>query len=166
MTDSQDVTVPTAKRPSPGKLGLWFARAPKYLYHAGLGRLMTRRFVLVEHTGRKTGIARETVLEVIRRNQTSLDVAAAHGPTSDWYRNLRATPEVRISTGKLRSVPALAETLDADVARTVFEVYSREHPRAAKFLSKAVGLPMGDAEAMASTVQLVRLSLTGRQATI
>jgi deazaflavin-dependent oxidoreductase (nitroreductase family) len=159
MSHPDRMTYSTPKRTGPGKLGLWFARAPRHLYHTGLGRLLTGRFVLVEHVGRKTGILRETVLEVMRRDDTTLDVAAAHGPTSDWYRNLQADPNVRVSTGPLRRVPAQAATVDLETAGEVFARYAQDHARAAKFLAKAFDIPTGDPAMMARTIPLVRITL-------
>ncbi len=158
MTETNHVT-PTIDRKPSGRVARWFAGAPKHLYHARLGRLLGRRFVLLEHTGRRSGLIRETVLEVIRRDDVSFDVVAAHGPTSDWYRNLVATPAVRVSTGAKYRVAAVAATVNVDTARAVFTDYARDHPRAARFLSKALGLPAEDPEQMARAFPVVRITL-------
>lgn len=146
-------------RPPPGPLGRWLARAPRYLYRIGLGRLLGRRFVMVEHIGRRTGLARQTVLEVVRHDPTSIDVAAAWGERSDWYRNLQATPQARISTGPLRGEPAVASVVDREEAASVFGDYAEAHPRAARALAKALGLPFDDSPALAAAVPLVRFTL-------
>ena len=41
-------------------------RLPIWLYHSHLGWLLGTRFVLLTHTGRKSGLSRQTVLEVVR----------------------------------------------------------------------------------------------------
>lgn len=158
VTRSDNLTHTTPQRASRSGLGLWFARAPRHLYHARLGWILTRRFVLIEHVGRKTGRARETVLEVIHRDDASLYVAAAHGPTSDWYRNLAENQHVRVSTGRLRRVPAIAAPVDEEEARDLFARYAREHAVSARFLAKALDIPTGDPRIMAATIPLVRIN--------
>lgn len=140
-----------------GPIGRVLARAPRHLYRLGLGRLLGRRFVLIEHTGRKTGRTREAVVEVVRHDPASLDVAAAWGGRSDWYRNLVATPAALVSTGALRRRPAVASIVEVGDAATVFAAYARDHPWAARTLAKTFGLPVDDPVRMAEAVPLVRL---------
>lgn len=134
------------------------ARAPRYLYRLGLGRMLGRRFVLLEHRGRRTGATRQTVLEVIEREDTSLLIAAAWGPGSDWYRNVVADPAVVVSSGSLREASAQASVLAKPDAARVFDRYATAHPKAARALATAFQLPFGDASAMADMVPVVRLS--------
>jgi deazaflavin-dependent oxidoreductase (nitroreductase family) len=148
-------------RGPPGKLGRWFARLPRYLCKARLGRLLGRRFVYFEHTGRTTGLTRETVVEVIRHDAASVDVAAAWGEKADWYRNVVADPSVRLSTGPLRLVPATASVLSEEDAASVFAAYSAAHPRSAKMLRKTLGLPLDDPATMAGAVPVERFTLGG-----
>jgi deazaflavin-dependent oxidoreductase (nitroreductase family) len=147
-------------RKEPGPVGRWFFRAPVYLYRLGLGGLMGRRMVMIEHTGRTSGLPRQTVLESVRYDEDSIDVAAAWGTKSDWYRNLEAEPQLKLSSGRLKGVPATASVLDEATAESVFAAYSADHPKAADALSKTVGLPLHDSAQMASTVPLVRLTLS------
>ncbi len=139
-------------------MGRWLARAPRYVYKARLGRLLGRRFVLLEHTGRRSGLPRETVLEVVRHDDASLDVAAAWGRGSDWFRNLEADSAVHVSTGPRRRVAGTAAVQSSDEATAVFAGYARAHPRAARALAAALGLPLGDPTAMAASVPLVRIT--------
>jgi hypothetical protein len=44
----------------------WLVRAPVWLYRARLGILLGPRFVMLEHTGRKSGARRYVVLEVVQ----------------------------------------------------------------------------------------------------
>ena len=115
--------------------------------------------MLLEHTGRNSGQPRSTVLEAIRHDEESVDVAAAWGTQSDWYRNTRKHPAVLISTGRRQHHPAIASVVAPDEAVKVFADYATSHPRAAKALAKAFDLPFDAPEAMAETVPIVRLSL-------
>ena len=157
------MTHATNERKPPTGVGRWFARAPRYFYRVGLGRLLGKRFVLIEHTGRRSGLARQTVLEVIQRESDALYVAAAWGTGSDWFKNILAHSTLRISSGNLHNVTTEATVLDHQSAVTVLERYATEHTTAARGLAKAFKLPFNDAEAMATTVPIVRLSIDERQ---
>ena len=41
-------------------------RAPVWLYRLGLGGLFGKRMLLLNHTGRKSGLPRQAVLEVVQ----------------------------------------------------------------------------------------------------
>jgi deazaflavin-dependent oxidoreductase (nitroreductase family) len=80
------------------KSALWyFFRAPVYLYRWRLGWLLGRRCLLLTHTGRSTGLRRETVLEVVeyRKEGPEVVVVNGFGPDSDWLRNIEAKPGVQ-----------------------------------------------------------------------
>jgi len=149
---------PNQRKPL-GPIARWLAKGPRYLYTMRLGRLLGRRLVLLHHTGRTTGLPRQTVLEVVRHDDTSLDVAAGWGRNSDWYKNLTVQPKIYVDTGPLREVPAIASHVDPATAADVFADYAERHPRAARTLAKTFALPLHDPAAMAATVPLVRLSL-------
>ena len=149
---------PILRKP-PSGLTLWFLKAPRYLYKAHLGWVFGNRFALLEHTGRFSGDTHQTVLEVIRHDDRTIDLAAAWGPKSDWFRNVQASPTVRISMGRLRDRPATATVADDLTAAEAFGSYTDAHPRAAQALSKSLGLPLGDPKAMAASVPLVRITL-------
>ncbi len=149
---------PRIRRPRPGRLGRWLARAPSYLFRLGLGWLLGRRFLLLEHIGRTTGLPRETVLEVIRREDDAVFVAAAWGAQSDWLRNVVANPAVRVSTGRLKRRRARALVVTPEAAAEIFRRYAEDHPKAARALASTLGLPLDDPDAMARTVPVVRLA--------
>lgn len=156
MTYAPNLRVP------PHGLSRWFARAPRYLYRIGLGRLLGRRLVLLEHRGRRTGVTRQTVLEVVEADSTSLLVAAAWGERSDWFQNLKADASAFISIGRVRHASATAAVLAKADAIGVFERYDANHTTAARGLAKAFHLPFGDATAMADLIPVVRLSFDQR----
>lgn len=146
-------------RKEPGPAGRWFFRAPIYVYRLGLGGLLGRRMVLIEHTGRTSGLPRQTVLESVRYDDDSIDVAAAWGTKSDWYRNLEAEPRLKVSSGRMKGAPATSSVLDEKTAESVFTEYTEAHPKSAQALGKTFGLPFDDAAQMAAAVPLVRLTI-------
>ena len=104
-----------------GFLRLLF-RAPVYLYRWHLGWLLGHRFLLLIHVGRRTGLRRETVLEVLeyRKEASEAVVMSGFGHNSDWLRNIEATPEEEIVIDSRRFVAShrfLAEQEAVEVIR-------------------------------------------------
>ena len=121
---------------------------PLLLYQAHLGGVLGGRFVLIRHTGRVTGLPRQTVVEVVRLDPGTgaVTVASGLGPRADWYRNLHAHPEATIQlvtlTQRVRAAPlADAEAGDAMVT------YARRHLRAARAVAHFMGLRVDGTEA-------------------
>lgn len=134
-------------KPPRGLVRLAF-RLPIWLYRMKLGRLLGRRFLLLEHTGRKSGKTRQTVLEVVRydkANETYV-VAVGFGTRSDWYQNILANPLVTIDSGGHRT-QAIAEPLTPEAAEEEFVVYSRRYPGLMKELTRVIGYRLDGTEA-------------------
>lgn len=118
-------------------------RAPLGLYRAGLGWVLGRRFLRLEHTGRRSGARREAVLEVAGEIGGSPVVVSGYGTASDWYRNVVADPRVGVTWGR-RSFPAEARRLDPAEAGEVLRRYRDDHPRAAAVLGDRLGVSLVD----------------------
>jgi len=109
----------------------WIVRAPVWLYRARLGFVFGSRLLMLEHTGRKTGIRRYVVLEAVDHpNPRSYVVAAGFGDRAQWLRNVRASPRVRVYTGARRPVVATARPLTSEETAAALTAYARRHPRA------------------------------------
>ncbi len=149
-------------RRRPRGLLRWLARLPITLYRLRLGWLFGRRFLLLHHVGRKTGLPRRVVLEVVEHDPLSGSyvVAAAWGPRADWLRNLEAHPQASIEVG-LRRVEVVAQRLDQEQAERVFREYARRYPFALRILSRVMGYQVRgtqeDIRQLAALVPLVRL---------
>jgi deazaflavin-dependent oxidoreductase (nitroreductase family) len=78
-----------------------FFRVPVYLYRWGLGWLFGHRLLLLTHTGRRTGLRRQTALEVVDYRMPGPEVVVVNGfgPGSDWVRNIEATPGEEVDIG-------------------------------------------------------------------
>ncbi len=140
------------------------ARAPIVLYRLRLGFLLGHRLLLVQHTGRVTGRSHLVVLEVVARpGPGRYVVAAGLGARSDWYRNVIATPAVRVSVGKERGVPGRATALSQDRSVAVLDGYGREHRLAWRVLAPLLGRLLGAASTTAGEfsqrIPLVELDL-------
>jgi deazaflavin-dependent oxidoreductase (nitroreductase family) len=88
-------------RPARTRLGRALVRAPVWLYRVGLGGLLGGRFLLLTHTGRRSGRRRRVVLEVVGRHEPSggFLVASGYGARSQWFRNIPEDPRVRFQVG-------------------------------------------------------------------
>ena len=117
-----------------------FFRMPIYFYRLGLGGLMGKRFLLLNHTGRKSGKARQTVLEVVNYDQAAdtYYVASGFGQKSDWYQNILVHPKVDIQVG-WRKMRVTAVPLNPESSGAAMVDYARRHPTAAKNLGKIIG---------------------------
>lgn len=128
--------VANVKRPSRG-FKRWLFRAPIWLYKAGLGGLMGKRFLLLNHVGRVSGLPRQAVVEVANydsANETYL-IASGWGKTADWYKNLLKTPEITIQVG-WRKMAVTAVPLTPEQSGDAMVTYARRYPMAARTLMK------------------------------
>ncbi len=114
-------------------------RAPILLYRMYLGFLLGKRFVYLEHRGRRSGIIRRVVIEVVDYDPRgkSVVVMAAWGEKADWYENILADPHVTITVGSKR-YRAIARMLSKDEAKAHLQVYAKRHPAAFKELDVLV----------------------------
>lgn len=115
-------------------------RLPIWLYRMGLGCLLGKRFVCLTHTGRNSGLPRQTVLEVVRfeAETSACVVAAGFGVRSDWVRNVTKDPNVVFTIGRLRK-NGIAEKLDAQTVGSELLNYARLHPLTWHELSHFMG---------------------------
>ena len=125
---------------------LW--RAPIWFYKVGLGWLFGKRFLLLNHIGRKSGKARQAVLEVVRydKETNTYYVASGFGEKSDWYQNVMHTPDVTIQVGGKRYTTR-AMRLPLEEAEEEMLSYGRHHPTAIKNLAGLLGYPVDGTEA-------------------
>ena len=115
----------------------WALRAPRWLYHIGLGWVLGERFLMLSYVGRRSGLRRETVIEVIGHDKEKdiYFVASGWGTRSDWYRSILANPAVSIQVGK-RRFDARAQTLDLEESVQRLSAYASKHPAAFHELSR------------------------------
>ncbi|QOV34529.1 nitroreductase family deazaflavin-dependent oxidoreductase [Streptomyces ferrugineus] len=118
------------------------ARLPILLFRAGLGPVFGKRFLLLHHTGRVTGLDRMVALEVVFYEPAyrSWTVASCFGPEADWYQNLREEPKTLIQFGN-RPYAVTAHFLPPDEGAEVMVGYGHRHPRTARRLCAFMGLP-------------------------
>ena len=110
-----------------------FFRAPIWLYRLGFGWMFGERFLLLNHIGRKTGLPRQAVLEVVRHDKETdtYVVCVGFGKKSSWYQNLLKTPEVSIQVGR-RKLDVRAEQLSPQEGGEAFADFCERYPGEAK----------------------------------
>ena len=124
----------TQKKPT-GILRTLF-RVPILLYRLNLGFLLGGRFLLLTHTGRKSGIARQVVIEVVDhdRETGAYYVAAAWRKKADWYLNILQNPRVKVQVGN-RQFETEANQMSEKEAELILWDYALRHPFAMRELS-------------------------------
>jgi deazaflavin-dependent oxidoreductase (nitroreductase family) len=131
-----------------GALRLAF-RLPIYLYRFNLGWILGHRALLPVHQGRRSGLLRETVLEVVLYDPATREsmVLSGWGQKADWYRNIEATPALEVRTGGQRYLPE-QRFLAPEENHAVIAEYGRRHPLAFRIFARAFGYPLDGTEAM------------------
>jgi deazaflavin-dependent oxidoreductase (nitroreductase family) len=134
-------------------------RIPIWLYRLGLGRLLGHRLLLIIHRGRKSGLLRAAVVEVVRYDKRTGEcvVMAGWRGTTDWYRNIRAEPALEIRIGGDRFVPQ-QRFLSPDESEAELRAYVDKHPWIArKVLANAFGFQLdGTEESWRAAVEFFR----------
>ncbi len=131
----------------PSGLARLFYRLPIWLFRLHLGWLAMGRFLLLTHIGRKSGLPRQVVLEVLQHDTTSdtYYVLAGWGTQSDWVKNIEKTPQVTIHVG-LRQLSVLAQHLSADEAEAKVLDYARRNPLLIRVLPRLMGYRIDGSE--------------------
>jgi deazaflavin-dependent oxidoreductase (nitroreductase family) len=133
--------VPALLRDRRAPLVRLLLRLPIGLYRLGLGWLLGHQFLLLTHAGRRTGRVRQTALKVLRYDPETGEsvVAAAWGPTADWYRNVRARPALAVRTAHDRFVPE-QRLLPPAEAFAVFDAWARRQRWFARLMLGQIGV--------------------------
>lgn len=148
-------------RPSPLLAKLF--SFPTTLYRIGLGWSLGWRFLALTHRGRKSGLTRRTVLEVISFDPVTKEsvVVSAYGTAADWYQNVQTEPAQRVQTGRLDYAPT-QRFLDVEDRMATAERFCREHPWEAKLIPRvlpAVGAELPSKSAASSADILASLPM-------
>lgn len=135
-------------------------RIHQRLYSSGLGWVVGWIILLLEHTGRRSGVRHATPLqyEII---DGLYYVGAARGTKADWYRNILVNPQVRVRVGRL-AFEGWAEPISEPAQVIAFLKYRfKRHPIIMGLMMKMHKLPMHPSDAqlegLAKTLAIVIL---------
>ena len=124
------------KPPTGIQAKLW--RMPIYFYKIGLGGLFGERFLLLTHIGRKSGLPRKAVLEIIHKDRENYYIVSGFGEKSQWFKNLTQTPKIQFQVGR-KKYETTAKRLSVSSATEILQAYAKAHPRALEQLAKLMG---------------------------
>jgi deazaflavin-dependent oxidoreductase (nitroreductase family) len=122
-------------------------RLPIWLFRMHLGWMLGNRFLLLTHTGRNSGLPRQTFLEVLQHEKTSdaYYVLSGWGEKADWLRNVEKTPAVIITVDR-RQLHARAERLGSEEAERAILAYAKRNPLAIRVLPRLMGYRLDGSE--------------------
>ena len=129
-------------RQQPGRAALVVLRLPLVLYRHGWGWLLGNTFMLLVHAGRRTGQPHLMTAMVMRYDPGTREVVifSGWGPTSDWVRNIRSRPALRVETGRVTFTPQ-HRFLSQDESVAVAADFVRAHPYRVRLASRILGWP-------------------------
>ena len=113
----------------PSRMLRFGLRLPIWLYRLNLGWLLGDRFLMLTHTGTKSGLRRQTVIEVVQYDKQSdtFYVVSGWGERSDWYQNVRKSPTVTVHIGA-RKFRANAKFIPLAEEIKIMETCAHDHP--------------------------------------
>ena len=154
----------TVAKPTPRGLLRFVLRLPVVLYRLRLGWMLSRRFLLLIHTGRKSGVQHETVLEVLRYDRWTQRciIASGWGEKAQWFRNVVVNDQVRYTLGA-RERAGVVNRLSVEDGERELREYGKRHPTSLRKLAQLMigeKFDGGDEEYrnLASRVPLLELS--------
>ena len=126
----------------PGRLALAVFRLPLVLYRHGWGWLLGTTFMLLVHAGRRTGQPHLMTAMVMRWNPSTREVVifSGWGPNSDWVRNLRVRPALRVEVGRESYTPQ-HRFLSEDESVAVASDFVHRHPYRVRLATRILHWP-------------------------
>jgi len=127
-------------RGRPGRLALAAFRLPLPLYRRGWGWLLGHTFLLLVHAGRKAGKPYSTVAMVVSYDPRTHEavICSAWGKDTDWIRNLRAHPALKVQIGRDSFTPG-QRFLSEDESAAVLAEFQHRHPYRMRLLASVLG---------------------------
>lgn len=126
-------------RRHPGRLALAVFRLPLPLYRRGWGWLLGHAFLLLVHAGRKTGKHYAATAMVLRYDPTTrAAVILSAWQDTDWIRNIRVRPALRVQIGRESFIPE-QRFLSAEESVAVVAEFRRRHPWRSRLIPWIMG---------------------------
>ena len=149
-------------RAGPGPVMRWLFKLPILLYRMGLGRFVSNVLLLIT-VGRRSGRPRVTALGFSYEAFTdTYYVSAGWNGRTDWYRNARANPRVRVWVGR-RKFDSVAEPVPESTAVRLLAEYSRRNPFASRIFPRWTGV-LFDGSEMSLRVVAAHFPMIGLRA--
>ena len=115
-------------------------RLPLLAYRRGWGGLLGHTFLLLVHSGRKTGKPYAAVAMVLGYDPRTYEavICSGWGPDADWVRNIRAGPALRVQIGRESFTP-VQRFLSEEESFAVAAGFRRRHPGRARLIALILG---------------------------
>jgi deazaflavin-dependent oxidoreductase (nitroreductase family) len=128
------------------------AKLPLVFYRLGLGWLLGTLFVQITHRGRKSGVLRQTVLEVLRYDPHTREVVVVSGwgGKTDWYRNIQQEPALEIRIGRVAYQP-VQKLLSPEETYAEVQATLQRRPQEARLLGPLLGINVTASESVLHT---------------
>ncbi len=119
----------------------WLANAPRWFYRLGLGWVFGHHMVQITHRGRKSGVLRRTVLEVLQYDQQTREVLVVSGweGKTDWYRNIERESALEVRIGRVHYRPVQEFLSPGETAQLILTLF-RHRPREVRFVGSLLGI--------------------------
>lgn len=115
-------------------------RLPLLAYRWGWGGLLGHTFLLLVHAGRKTGKPYSAVAMVLRYDRQTHEavICSGWGEETDWVRNIRARPALRVQIGRESFTPQ-QRFLSGDESFSVAVGFRCRHPHRTRLAASIFG---------------------------
>jgi deazaflavin-dependent oxidoreductase (nitroreductase family) len=125
--------------PNPPALMVPFMKMPLIIYRLGLGWIFGKRFMLLTHVGRRSGKAYRSVLAVLRFDEQTREIfVVSPWESSNWYRNIQASPALEVETGRVRYTPSQRSLSAQEIAVLLIE-FCQQHPIFSRMVARIPG---------------------------
>ena len=127
----------------------WLAKLPIGLYRIGLGWIFGTALMQITHRGRKSGLIRRTVLEVLHYDRQTHEVLVVSGweGKTDWYRNIQQEPALEVRIGWVSYRP-IQEFLSREETASLILTLFHKRPREVRFAGSILGFDPNADEAV------------------
>ncbi len=137
LSHSQTPAIPGTRKP-PAFISQFF-KLPLFFYHLGLGEIFGKRFMMLRHIGRKSGKAYESVLAVVGFDPKTQEIkAVSPWSSSNWFRNIQASPAVEVQTAGMRYAPQQRFLSPEEIASAFLE-FRRQYPVFSRMVARIPG---------------------------
>ena len=116
-----------------------FFKLPLFFYRMGLGRIFGKRFMVLTHVGRKSGKVHQSVLAIVGFDPKTREIrAVSPWSSSNWFRNIQATPALEVQTAGVRYAPR-QRWLSAEEIASGFIEFRRRYPIFSRMVARIPG---------------------------
>jgi deazaflavin-dependent oxidoreductase (nitroreductase family) len=116
-----------------------FFKLPLFFYRLGLGGIFGKRFMVLTHVGRRSGKVYQSVLAVLTFDSATREIkAVSPWSSSNWFRNIQATPALEVQTAGVRYAPKQRFLTPEEIANGFLQ-FRGEYPLFSRMIARIPG---------------------------